>query len=77
MIDNEYYWYGIAMTIYLLSCWFFSIMRIFHTCQQPKERRAYIWPDRKLQAIIYLMSRYLLFLLRRAAVYVLRNSQTA
>ncbi len=56
MIDNEYYWYGIAMTIYLLSCWFFSIMRIFHTCQQPKERRAYIWPDRKLQAIIYLMS---------------------
>lgn len=56
MINNEYYWYGISMACYILSCWFFSIMRIFHTCQQPKEHRSYIWPDRKLQAIIYMMA---------------------
>lgn len=55
MIEKNYYWYGIAMTVYILSCWLFSIIRTFHTCQQPKEHRAYIWPDRKLQAIIYLM----------------------
>ena len=56
MIEKEYYWYGIAITVYLLSCWFFSIMRAFHTCQKSKEHRKYIWPDRKLQVIIYLMS---------------------
>ena len=60
MIDNENYWYGIAMTVYILSCWFFSIMRFFHTCQQPKEHRSYIWPDRKLQIVIYMMSAFLL-----------------
>ena len=56
MIDNHYYWYGLGMAMYILTCWFFSTMRAFHTCQQPKKHRAYIWPDRKLQIIIYLMS---------------------
>ena len=60
MIDKNYYWFGLAMAAYVLSCWFFSTMRIFHTCQQPKEHRAYIWPDRKLQAIIYMMATCLL-----------------
>ena len=44
------------MVCYIFSCWFFSIIRIFHTCRQPKEHRSYIWPDRKLQAIIYMMA---------------------
>ena len=35
-------------------------MRWFHTCQEPKERRAYIWPDRKLQVLAYLMATLLL-----------------
>lgn len=60
MISNAYYWYGVAMTAYILSCWFFSTVRAFHTCQKPKRHRAYIWPDRKLQVIIYLMATCLL-----------------
>lgn len=48
------------MTIYILSCWFFAIIRAFHTCQQPKEHRAYIWPDRKLQVVIFMMATFLL-----------------
>lgn len=60
MICKEYYWYGLAMAAYVLTCWFFSVMRVFHTCQQPKEHWAYIWPDRKLQVIIYLMATCLL-----------------
>jgi AraC-like DNA-binding protein len=35
-------------------------VRWFHTCQQPKEHRAAIWPDRKLQCIIYMMPTFLL-----------------
>lgn len=60
MIDKTYYWYGIVMVVYILTCWFFSAMRAFHTCQQPKKNRSYIWPDRKLQIIIYLMATLLL-----------------
>ncbi len=59
-MNKEYYWYGVALVVYILSCWFFSIIRAFHTCQQPKSRRAYIWPDRKLQIIIFMMSAVLL-----------------
>ena len=60
MIDNTYYWYGVSMTVYIVTCWLFSAMRAFHTCQQPKKNRAYIWPDRKLQIIIYSMATLLL-----------------
>ena len=60
MIDNEYYWYGIAMVVYLTTCWMFSILRLFHTCQQPHDRRSYIWPDRKLQAVIFMIATFML-----------------
>lgn len=56
MIEQDFYWFGVSMAAYILTCWVFSAMRTFHTCQQPKEHRAYIWPDRKLQAIIYMMA---------------------
>lgn len=48
------------MTVYILSCWFFSIIRIFHTCQQHQDNLEYIWPDRKLQAVIFMMATCLL-----------------
>jgi AraC-like DNA-binding protein len=48
------------MTVYIVTCWLFSAMRAFHTCQQPKKNRSYIWPDRKLQIIIYSMATLLL-----------------
>ena len=43
---NEYYYYGVAAAIYIALCWTFVAVRWFHTCQQPKEHRAAIWPDR-------------------------------
>lgn len=57
---TEYYYYGVAAAIYIALCWMFAVVRWFHTCQQPKEHRAAIWPDRKLQCIIYLMPTFLL-----------------
>ena len=57
---NEYYYYGVAAAIYIALCWTFVAVRWFHTCQQPKEHRAAIWPDRKLQCIIYMMPTFLL-----------------
>ena len=57
---NQYYYYGLAAMIYITTCWTFAVVRWFHTCQEPKERRAYIWPDRKLQCLVYLMATLLL-----------------
>ena len=55
-----YYFYGLAAMLYLTSCWFFSAVRWWHTCRAPKERYAYIWPDRKLQVLVYAVSVVLL-----------------
>ncbi|MCR4920925.1 MAG: AraC family transcriptional regulator [Bacteroidaceae bacterium] len=61
MIHTEnIYWYGIAAAIYLTSCWMFAVIRWFHTCQEPKERHDFLWPDRKLLVVIYLCSAVLL-----------------
>lgn len=61
MIDtNSYYWYGVTAVIYIVTCWMFSAVRAFHNCGTPKERRDYIWPDRKMQVGIYLTSIVLL-----------------
>lgn len=61
MIETErFYWYGIAAAVYLMTCWMFSIVRAFHHCGVPKERRAYIWPDRKMQIVVYLSAIVLL-----------------
>lgn len=57
---NEYYYYGVAAMLYITTCWTFVAVRWFHTCQEPKERRAYIWPDRKLQCLVYSMGTLLL-----------------
>ena len=56
MIIPEYYYYGLAAMIYLTTCWAFAIIRWFHTCRAPKQHRKYIWPDRKLQVLVYLIS---------------------
>ena len=53
---SEYYYYGLAAMLYLATCWMFAIVRWFHTCNEPKERRPYIWPDRKMQVLCYLCS---------------------
>lgn len=53
---TEYYYYGLAAILYLTTCWMFAAVRWFHTCNEPKERRPYIWPDRKLQVLCYLCS---------------------
>ena len=58
-IDSTY-WYGVTATVYLVTCWVFSVVRGVHNCGTPKERRAYIWPDRKMQVIIYLCGTVLL-----------------
>ncbi len=57
---NEYYYYGLAAMLYVTTCWVFVIIRWFHTCQEPKEHRSYIWPDRKLQCLVYSMATLLL-----------------
>ena len=57
---SEYYFYGLAALMYLTTCWTFSAVRWFHTCRAPKERHKYIWPDRKLQCLIYLCATILL-----------------
>ena len=57
---SEYYFYGVAAMMYITTCWVFSLVRWFHTCQEPKETRAYVWPDRKLQCLVYAMATLLL-----------------
>jgi len=57
---NCYYWYGVAAAFYIVTCWVFSAVRGVHNCGTPKERRDYIWPDRKMQVIIYLTGTVLL-----------------
>lgn len=57
---NEVYYYGLAAMLYITTCWTFATVRWFHTCQEPKERRSYIWPDRKLQCLVYSMATLLL-----------------
>lgn len=49
----EHYYYGLAALMYLTTCWMFAAVRWFHTCKQPKSARCYIWPDRKLQCLLY------------------------
>ena len=61
MIQTDiFYWFGVAVTLYLVTCWSFSAVRGFHHCGTPKERRDYIWPDRKMQVTFYLCSTMLL-----------------
>ena len=55
-----FYWYGVSATVYMITCWMFAITRWFHTCHAPKNQRSSIWPDRKLQVIIYLRSIFLI-----------------
>lgn len=57
---DNFYWYGVAATAYIVTCWVFSVVRGFHNCGTLKERRNYIWPDRKMQVIIYLCGTVLL-----------------
>lgn len=61
MIHTDiYYWYGLSAMVYVITCWIFSAVRGFHNCGTPKERRDYIWPDRKMQVTIYLCATILL-----------------
>ena len=57
---DSIYWYGVTAAVYLVTCWVFSVVRGVHNCGTPKERRAYIWPDRKMQVMIYLCGTVLL-----------------
>ena len=57
---SEYYFYGLAALMYLTTSWTFAAIRWFHTCRAPKERRRYIWPDRKLQVLLYCCATVLL-----------------
>ena len=57
---DELYWLGVAATAYLVSCWIFAAVRWWHTCQEPKERHDYIWPERRMQVVIYMMGTVLL-----------------
>lgn len=61
MIHTDiYYWYGLSALVYVITCWIFSAVRGIHNCGTPKERRDYIWPDRKMQVTIYLCATILL-----------------
>ena len=51
---SEYYYYGMADVMLLTTCWTFAAVRWFHTCRAPKREHRYIWPDRKLQVLVYL-----------------------
>ena len=46
--------------LYLATCWVFAAVRWFHTCNEPKERRRYIWPDRRMQVMCYMCGTVLL-----------------
>lgn len=59
-ISSEPYFWGLAATVYIVTCLMFSAIRWFHTCNKPKAARAYVWPDRKMQVRIYLLSLVLL-----------------
>ena len=54
------YWYGLSAATFIITCWVFAAIRYYHTCCAPKEQRSYIWPDRKLQVISYMMATVLL-----------------
>lgn len=56
----EQYNYGLAALMYVTTCWMFAAVRWFHTCRAPKERHRYIWPDRKLQCLLYCCATVLL-----------------
>lgn len=56
----EQYNYGLAALMYITTCWMFAAVRWFHTCRAPKARRRYIWPDRKLQCLLYSCATFLL-----------------
>ena len=61
MVQTDlFYWYGVTAAAYIVTCWVFSVVRGVHNCGTPKERRAYIWPDRKMQVMIYLCGTVLL-----------------
>lgn len=57
---DNYYWYGVAAAIYVVTCWIFAAVRGIHNCGTPKEKRDYIWPDRKMQVCIYMSATVLL-----------------
>ena len=56
----EHYYYGLAALMYLTTCWMFAAVRWWHTCKQPKRTHRYIWPDRKLQCLLYMCASVLL-----------------
>lgn len=60
MMTMEYYYYGVAAMLYLTTCWTFAAVRWWHTCRAPKAEHKYIWPDRRLQCIVYLCASVLL-----------------
>ena len=39
-VMNEYYYYGLAATIYITTCWTFALVRWFHACNEPKDCQA-------------------------------------
>lgn len=57
---TEYYYYGVAATVCIVSFWMFAAVRLWHTCNMPKAQRQYVWPDRKLQVFFSLMATILL-----------------
>lgn len=59
-MSREYYFYGVAAAVYIAACWIFLAIRWFHTCSEPKEQHAQIWPDRWMQCVIYSMATLLL-----------------
>ena len=56
----EQYYYGLAALMYLTTCWMFAAVRWWHTCKQPKRTHRYIWPDRKMQCLLYCCATVLL-----------------
>ncbi len=56
----EQYYYGLAALMYLTTCWMFAAVRWWHTCKQPKNTHRYIWPDRKMQCLLYMCATVLL-----------------
>lgn len=56
---SEIYYYGLAALAYLVTCLSFSVIRWWHTCRVPKDKLEYIWPDRKLQVLVYLQASWL------------------
>ena len=51
----EYYYYGLAVLMYVTTCLMFAAVRWFHVCPDTKAHKDYYYPARRVVSLSYLM----------------------